>query len=69
LISQLKISQMADPSLYAYPSPLEGYTDLPPLPNELAEDMKSYKNPPAEKLSESYEKFVAPLDNGSRGAL
>jgi hypothetical protein len=25
-------STMADPSLYTYPSPLEGYENLPPLP-------------------------------------
>ena len=62
---------MADPSLYTYPSPLaiyEGKT-LPPLPTELAEDGKSFINPPAEKPSDSYERFTYPLDNGRRGAL
>lgn len=55
---------MADPSLYTYPSPLEGYRNLPPLPNELSEDGKSYVNPSTGKLSDSYAKFPAPLQNG-----
>lgn len=55
---------MADPTLYTYPSPLEGYRDLPPLPTELSEDGKSYVNPPSGKLSDSYTKFPAPLQNG-----
>jgi len=32
---------MADPSIYSYPSPLEGYEGLPALPEEKAEDGKS----------------------------
>jgi hypothetical protein len=60
---------MADPSLYTYPSPLEGCHDLPPLPNELSEDGKSYVNPSAGKLSDSYTKFAAPLQNGRAAAL
>jgi hypothetical protein len=32
---------MADPSVYSYPSPLEGYEGLPALPEEKAEDGKS----------------------------
>ncbi|CZS90665.1 uncharacterized protein RCO7_06792 [Rhynchosporium graminicola] len=53
---------MADPALYAYPSPLEGYENAPPLPDEKAEDGKSV-------LSTSYERFTEPLDNGIRGAF
>lgn len=60
---------MADPSLYSYPSPLDGYRDLPPLPNEFNEDGKSYKNPETGKLSDSYSKFPAPLKNGAAAAL
>ncbi|KAI9741595.1 MAG: hypothetical protein M1818_004402 [Claussenomyces sp. TS43310] len=60
---------MADPSLYTYPSPLEGYEDLQPLPDAKAEDGKSYVNPPAEKLSSSYETFTAPLDTGPKGGF
>jgi len=60
---------MADPSLYQFPSPLEGYRDLPPLPNEFTEDGKSYVNPPTGKLSSSYEQFTAPLDRGRRGGF
>jgi len=60
---------MADPSLYTYPSPLAGYEDLPPLPEEKAADGKSYVNPPTGVLSKSYERFCEPLDNGVRGAL
>ena len=60
---------MADPALYTYPSPLAGYENLPPLPDEKAADGKSYFNPPTGKLSSSYERFVDPLDQGRRGAL
>ncbi|KAF2402358.1 hypothetical protein EJ06DRAFT_580625 [Trichodelitschia bisporula] len=60
---------MSDPSLYTFPSPLEGYRDLPPLPNEISDDGKSYINPPAEKPSEAYEKFVAPIANDRRGGF
>lgn len=62
---------MADPSLYTYPSPLAPYEgqELPPLPDEKNDDGKSYKNPPSDKLSTSYENFVEPLDRGIRGGL
>lgn len=60
---------MGDPSIYTYPSPSEGYENLPPLSDEKAEDGKSYINPPQEKLSGAYEKFISPLDQGSQGAL
>lgn len=60
---------MSDPSLYAYPSPLKGYEGLEPLPNEKASDGKSFVNPPAEKKSESYNSFVAPITNGIRGGF
>jgi hypothetical protein len=66
---------MADPFSYTYPSPLSPYAhikDLPPLPDTIAEDGKSYVNPPradGRECSESYERFVEPLDNGRRGGL
>jgi hypothetical protein len=64
---------MPDPWAYTYPSPLAGYENLPPLPEEkvpLGEpNAKSYINPQTGVLSKSYEKFVEPLDNGIRGAL
>lgn len=60
---------MADPTLYTYPSPLEGYRDLPPLPNDISEDGMSFKNPSTGKLSDSYTKFTAPLKNGKDAAL
>jgi DOPA 4,5-dioxygenase len=60
---------MADPSSYDYPSPLAGYENAPPLPDERAADGKSYVNPETGKLSVAYEKFVEPLDNGVRGAF
>ncbi|OCK82784.1 hypothetical protein K432DRAFT_209671 [Lepidopterella palustris CBS 459.81] len=59
---------MADPSLYTYQSPLEGYENLPPLPNEIAADGKSFVNPPAEKSSQ-YDSFPHPITNGSRGGF
>lgn len=60
---------MADPSLYTFPSPLKGWKNLPPLPEETTADGKSLVNPPAEKLSGSYERFIDPLDQGKRGGL
>jgi len=60
---------MADPSLYTYPSPLQGYENTPPLPDEKAEDGKSFKNPQTAVLSKSYERFTEPLDTGIRGGL
>ncbi|KAE8444265.1 hypothetical protein EG329_000765 [Mollisiaceae sp. DMI_Dod_QoI] len=60
---------MADPSRYTYPSPLKGYENAPPLPDEKAADGKSYVNPQTGVLSKSYERFTEPLDNGIRGAL
>jgi hypothetical protein len=52
-----------------YPSPLTGYENAPPLPEERAEDGKSYQNPQTGVLSSAYEKFTDPLENGRRGGL
>ncbi|KAF4998975.1 hypothetical protein FGRMN_2774 [Fusarium graminum] len=60
---------MGDASVFTYPSPLTGYENAPPLSDEIAEDGKSYVNPPAEKLSEAYEQFIEPLDRSQRGAF
>ncbi|KAF1357115.1 DOPA-like domain-containing protein [Delphinella strobiligena] len=60
---------MADPSLYTYPSPLEGWENLAPLPTERAADGKSYINPPATEKSPAYTSFVAPITNGIRGGF
>ncbi|KAF2203050.1 hypothetical protein GQ43DRAFT_288338 [Delitschia confertaspora ATCC 74209] len=60
---------MADPSLYTYPSPLQGYEDLPPLPQERAADGKSYVNSPAEKKSSAYTSFPSPITNDRRGGF
>jgi len=65
----LNEKQMADPSLYDYPSPLAGYENSPPLTDEKAADGKSYVNPQTGILSKSYEKFTEPLDSGIRGGL
>lgn len=35
--------------------------------SEKTEDGKSYVNPQTGVLSEAYEKFVDPIDNGTRG--
>jgi len=64
----------SDPFNYTYPSPLAPYAhirDLPQLPDTIAADGKSYVNPPHPdgKLSESYDRFVEPLDRGRRGGL
>jgi hypothetical protein len=60
---------MADPSSYCYAWPLVGFEDAPALPNEKDADGKAIKNPQTGVLSQSYEKFCEPLDNGIRGAL
>ncbi|KAL2052066.1 hypothetical protein ABVK25_007758 [Lepraria finkii] len=60
---------MTDPSQYQYPSPLEGYEHLPPLPDDKTGDGKSYVNPQTGVLSKAYERFVDPIDNGTRGGF
>ncbi|CAI6334968.1 unnamed protein product [Periconia digitata] len=60
---------MADPTLYTYSSPLEGYEGLNPLPNETAEDGKSFINPPSKEKSKAYNAFVSPITNGIRGGF
>ncbi|KAF1816310.1 hypothetical protein P152DRAFT_118991 [Eremomyces bilateralis CBS 781.70] len=61
---------MADPSLYTYPSPLEGFRNLPDLPNEInLEDGKSYVNPPVARPSQAYDRFADPITNGKRGGF
>ncbi|KAI5866279.1 DOPA-like domain-containing protein [Durotheca rogersii] len=54
---------------YTYPSPLAGYEGAPPLPDEKAEDGKSYVNPVNETLSKAYLDFPDPLDKGRRGGF
>ncbi|KAI9835399.1 MAG: hypothetical protein M1819_002317 [Sarea resinae] len=60
---------MADPSLYTYPSPLEGYEKAEPLPDEKNEDGKSYVNPQTGVLSTAYETFVDPIAKDRRGGF
>lgn len=61
---------MSDSFLYEYPSPLEGYEGLPPLPDALnEEDGKSFKNSQTGVLSPSYEKFTSGVTNGRRGGF
>jgi hypothetical protein len=43
-----------DPFVYTYPSPLAGYENLPPLPEEKAEDGKSEYLSGATELSVSW---------------
>jgi DOPA 4,5-dioxygenase len=57
------------PAAYEYPWPLEGYENADPLPEEKAEDGKSYVNPQNKTLSKAYEEFPDPLDRGRRGGL
>lgn len=59
----------ANTPLYTYISPSEGYESAPPLPAELNEDGKSFRNPSREGLSKTYEEFPAPLDTGRQGGL
>ncbi|EME42254.1 hypothetical protein DOTSEDRAFT_134205 [Dothistroma septosporum NZE10] len=60
---------MADPTLYEYPDPLEGYDNLEPLSEDRNEDGKSLQNPSSTKLSKAYDEFVDPLDKTSRGGF
>ncbi|KAK5743791.1 hypothetical protein LTR17_002413 [Elasticomyces elasticus] len=63
---------MADPSLYTYTSPLEGYENLDPISDEkVAEgpDAKSYVNPSAKQQSSAYKSFADPITNGTRGGF
>lgn len=61
--------RMSDTFWYTYASPLEGYENLPPLPDELADDGKSFKNPPTGVLSKAYEQFTSGISNGRRGGF
>ncbi|KAI0846118.1 DOPA-like domain-containing protein [Daldinia vernicosa] len=54
---------------YTYVSPLEGFENAPPLPDEKNEDGKSYKNPMSDTLSKAYLEFPDPLDKGRRGGF
>ncbi|TDZ25198.1 putative 21.2 kDa protein [Colletotrichum orbiculare MAFF 240422] len=59
-----------NPPRYTWVSPLEGYENASPLPEELNEDGKSFKNPPRDTgLSMAYDAFPAPLENGQRGGF
>ncbi|KNG80094.1 hypothetical protein ANOM_010887 [Aspergillus nomiae NRRL 13137] len=60
---------MTDPFAYDYPSPLEGYEGLEPLPVELSEDGKSIKNPQHGILSKAYEEFPDPLAKDRQGGF
>lgn len=60
---------MSDSSLFTYPSPLRGFENLPPLPDQRNEDGKSFFNPPNAGLDDAYQNFVDPLDNGRRGGF
>lgn len=60
---------MVDSVEFQYPSPLTGYESAPPLPDERAEDGKSFRNPQTGVLSPAYNQFINPLDKGRRGGL
>lgn len=60
---------MTDQFAFTHPSPLKGYENEAPLPEEISEDGKSLKNPQTGVLSKSYETFVDPLSKGREGGL
>ncbi|PIA95910.1 hypothetical protein CB0940_10596 [Cercospora beticola] len=61
---------MADPSLYTYPDPLEGYENREPLSDDRNPDGKSLLNPtPTTKRSPAYTTFPPPLSNTTRGGF
>ncbi|CAK7270149.1 hypothetical protein SEPCBS57363_003957 [Sporothrix epigloea] len=61
-------SDIYDPPLSTYPSPLAGYEGLPPLSDDKNEDGQSFKNPKS-KRSQAYDTFIDPLDQGPRGGF
>lgn len=58
-------TNMSDTWLYEYPSPLKGFENLHPLPNDLSEDGKSYVNPQTGVLSKSYSRFTSGLSTSN----
>ncbi|KXT01709.1 hypothetical protein AC578_2792 [Pseudocercospora eumusae] len=58
-----------DPTLYEYPSPLEGWENHEPLSNARNEDGKSLKNPPPTSQSPAYTNFPSPITNDIRGGF
>ncbi|KAJ5766828.1 uncharacterized protein N7511_004444 [Penicillium nucicola] len=60
---------MTDQFAFEYSSPLKGYENLEPLPEERSEDGKSFKNPQHGILSKAYEEFPDPLDKGRQGGF
>ncbi|RMZ75231.1 hypothetical protein DV737_g5394, partial [Chaetothyriales sp. CBS 132003] len=59
------------PSTYTYEDPLKGYENAAPLPDELQEDGKSFKNPPRADggLSKAYTEFTSGITNDRRGGF
>ncbi|EMC95736.1 hypothetical protein BAUCODRAFT_148615 [Baudoinia panamericana UAMH 10762] len=63
---------MADPSLYTFPSPLEGYRGLEPLSIEKCTEgpnAKAFINPAPTTPSQAYNAFTDPISNGTRGGF
>ncbi|SMY25471.1 unnamed protein product [Zymoseptoria tritici ST99CH_1A5] len=58
-----------DPTLYKYPSPLEGWESSEALSDDRNPDGKSLKNPPSTTLSKAYTEFIDPLAKDDRGAF
>ncbi|KXT18789.1 hypothetical protein AC579_8256 [Pseudocercospora musae] len=58
-----------DPTLYEYPSPLEGWENHEPLTNERNEDGKSLKTPSPTTQSPAYSQFTSPITNDIRGGF
>ncbi|RMZ06896.1 hypothetical protein D0860_05332 [Hortaea werneckii] len=63
---------MSDPSLYTFPSPLEGWQQGEPLPEQQHSEgpnAKSYVNPPPTTPSAAYKEFTNPITNSTRGGF
>ncbi|KAI7325240.1 hypothetical protein KC315_g8017 [Hortaea werneckii] len=63
---------MSDPSLYTFPSPLEGWRQGEPLPDQQHSEgpnAKSYVNPPPTNPSPAYKEFTNPITNSTRGGF
>ncbi|CAP66773.1 uncharacterized protein PODANS_4_7280 [Podospora anserina S mat+] len=68
-MSETSEQKMADALEWNYTSPLAGYENAPPLPDERTDDGKSYVNNQTGVKSVAYERFIEPLDNGRRGGF
>ena len=69
LVGQGVLTDIYNPPVSKYPSPLAGYENHQPLSDAVAEDGKSLVNAQTGVLSKAYDEFVDPLDRSERFGL